>query len=780
MVDASNSTGPVIEDTTVSGNDLNGTTLVDASDCTDPVVNGTVVKDNELINVTGVDVSGSNDPVVNGTVFENNRPVTGGTLVDASNSTGPVIEDTTVSGNDLNGTTLVDASDCTDPVVNNTLVKDNELINITGISVSDSDDPVVNNTRFINNRPVEDSTLVDASNSTGPVIEDTTVSGNNLTNSTGVDLSGSQDASVENTIIGGNDIGDTTLIDASDSTDAVINNIALSNNDLDDVVGIDVDDADNITISNLNENGNLYSVIFDVGADDINVGDDAVVNVTVVSSYVPISGGEGVPVNGNVTITVDGKEYTGTLVDGKASVHIPGLSAGDYILSATFDGSESAKPASGNGSFVVSKVDDYSMGIENTTVIPGSDLVVVLPDDATGNVTVTIGNETFTVPVRDGKAVIPMDNIAAGEYPVVIVYSGDDKYAPSNMTDVVDIIGGIIINAPDVVKYYLGPERFVVTITDYAGNPVDGKSVNITINGVTYYRITKNGTASLAIILNSGIYNTTVDIEGNGTRYATVTVLPTVNATDLVKVFRNGTQFWATFYDSEGNYLPEGTAVTFNIHGVTYTRYVSGDKGLAKLNINLEQGSYIITAINSVTGEKASNNVTVIPRLIENYDLTKYFRNASQYTVKAIGDDGSIGAGVVVTFNVHGVFYNRTTDANGIAKLNINLEPGDYVITAEYAGCRVSNNIHVLPVLTAKDLSMKYRDGSQFVATLVDGQGNPYAGQTVQFNIHGVFYNRVTDSNGQAKLNINLQAGKYIITAYYGQARVSNTITVSA
>ena len=82
--------------------------------------------------------------------------------------------------------------------------------------------------------------------------------------------------------------------------------------------------------------------------------------------------------------------------------------------------------------------------------------------------------------------------------------------------------------------------------------------------------------------------------------------------------------------------------------------------------------------------------------------------------------------------------------------------------------------------MSAKDISMKYRDGTKFVATLVDGQGKPYAGQTLQFNINGVLYNRVTDSNGQAKLNINLQAGKYFITTSYGQARLSNDITVSA
>ena len=230
-----------------------------------------------------------------------------------------------------------------------------------------------------------------------------------------------------------------------------------------------------------------------------------------------------------------------------------------------------------------------------------------------------------------------------------------------------------------------------------------------------------------------------------------------------------------------GVYLDEGTTVKFNINGVIYNRNVSGNEGLAKLNINLEPGEYIITAINPVTGEDAANHVTVLSLLTENKDLTKYYRNASQYSVKVLGADGHpVGANVTVKFNINGVFYERTTNESGIAKLNINLQPRDYIITAEYNGCRVSNNITVLPVLNAEDITMKYRDGTQFKVKLVDGQGNPYVGQTVEFNIHGVFYNRVTGSDGIARLNINLMPGEYIITSSYNGSNIANTITITS
>ena len=103
----------------------------------------------------------------------------------------------------------------------------------------------------------------------------------------------------------------------------------------------------------------------------------------------------------------------------------------------------------------------------------------------------------------------------------------------------------------------------------------------------------------------------------------------------------------------------------------------------------------------------------------------------------------------------------------------------DYVITAMYGGCNVANNITVLPVLSAEDLTKKYGDLTPFIANLVDGQGLPLANATVKFNINGRMYERNTNGTGQAKLNINLIAGEYIITSSYNGANIANKITIT-
>ena len=76
------------------------------------------------------------------------------------------------------------------------------------------------------------------------------------------------------------------------------------------------------------------------------------------------------------------------------------------------------------------------------------------------------------------------------------------------------------------------------------------------------------------------------------------------------------------------------------------------------------------------------------------------------------------------------------------------------------------------------DLSMKYLDGSKFTAQTLDGQGNPLTNQNVSFNINGVLYHKVTDKEGIASLNITLLAGEYIITSYWNDFQVGNTIKI--
>ena len=505
----------------------------------------------------------------------------------------------------------------------------------------------------------------------------------------------------------------------------------------------------------------------DINAGDINVGDDLIVEVVVPKDA-----------KGNIVLDINGKTYLAPINNGIAKFNITGLEEGNYTVKATFAGDGKYPANSTETTVEVSKVEHYPIDVS----VDGRDIIVKVPEDAQGNVTVTIEGKNYTAKVENGTAIINVPDLTPGKHNITVSY-GDEKYSPEENSTVIDVVNELIINAPEVVKYYSGPERFYVYLEDLNGK-IANASVSIKINGVTYNRTTdENGVASIALKLISGKYPVTVIFNGNKefnktTISSNVTINPTIYAKDVFKVFKNGTHYYALFVDGEGKPLVN-TVVSFNINGVFYNRTTNAT-GWAKLNINLPKGKYILTAINPVTNEMRTNIVTVITQIVENNDLVKYYRNASQFTVRIVLADGSYaGEGEEVTFNINGVFYKRYTDANGYALLNINLLPGDYIITSYYKDCRESNSIKVLPVLFTKDLKMKYMDGSHFTAHLLDGQGNAYPNQVVSYNVNGVFYNRLTDENGDSNLLIRLLPGEYIITSSYNELNASNKITIS-
>lgn len=428
----------------------------------------------------------------------------------------------------------------------------------------------------------------------------------------------------------------------------------------------------------------------------------------------------------------------------------------------------------------------------NIIILNNNTLTCALGDEIILNATITDDNGNlitgrhiiFTI---NNSTMLSNENFTAnytfdtfGKYLISASYVGSNNY--NLQTAIVDVKLVSVLTG-DNLEMYFSNGVYYVNLTDIEGNPIANETVIITINGVSYSRVTnENGTASIRINLNSGNYSVNAIFNGNDMYLAsnplnnTINVLPTINSQDIIKIFRNESQFVATFFDSNGNLLINQT-VQFNVNGVIYNR-TTNDRGIAVLNINLNPGNYIITAYNPATNEKQSANITVLPIIVDNDDLVKYFRNESQYTVKVLDNQGNPIANRVVTFNINGVLYNRTSNEEGIATLNINLNPGNYIITAGFNGYYVSNDITVLSVLYSQDLEMNYSDGSTFDVTLVDGQGNKLANETVTFNINGIIYERITDNDGVAKLNINLMAGKYIITSSYNGLNVANTITV--
>ena len=317
-----------------------------------------------------------------------------------------------------------------------------------------------------------------------------------------------------------------------------------------------------------------------------------------------------------------------------------------------------------------------------------------------------------------------------------------------------------VIYGEDLSMYYKNGSRYEVSIYQ------DGKLINsqnndskviFNVNGVNYTKELVNGKAFIGINLNPGNYTITTFYhytDGLATKTNNIEVLSTIQANDVVKFFRNGTQYCAKFLDGCGSPLVNASVI-FNINGVFYKKQTD-DNGMAKLNINLRPGVYILTAMHP-DALMYGSNITVLSTILAN-DVVKFFRNGTQYCAKFLDGCGSPLVNASVIFNINGVFYKKQTDDNGMARLNIDLFPGEYILTAIHLnGEEKANIIKVLTTISAEDISLIENKRGVFVLKTHDGARN------VSITIDGVEYIVQTDDGGVATLNVSLSKGNHAV-----------------
>lgn len=248
---------------------------------------------------------------------------------------------------------------------------------------------------------------------------------------------------------------------------------------------------------------------------------------------------------------------------------------------------------------------------------------------------------------------------------------------------------------------------------------------------------------------------------------------------DLSMYYKNGTRYEVTVM--QGDLPVENASVIINICGINYTRTTNID-GKASLAINLNPGNYSIYSLYDYGSNaiQLNSDIEVLPTISGN-DIVKIYKNDTQYYAAFLDNHGNPLANSEVTFNINGVFYSRKTNESGVARLNINLLAGEYILTAiQENGFMYSNLITVLPSISGSDVVKFYKNGTQYYASFLDASGSLLANTSVSFNINGVFYDRTTDENGVARLNINLLPGSYILTAInpVNGEMYSNLVTV--
>ena len=234
---------------------------------------------------------------------------------------------------------------------------------------------------------------------------------------------------------------------------------------------------------------------------------------------------------------------------------------------------------------------------------------------------------------------------------------------------------------------------------------------------------------------------------------------PVIYGEDLSMYYKNGSRYEVSIYQDGKliNSQNNDSKVIFNVNGVNYTKELVNGK--ASIGINLNPGNYTITTFYHYTDGLATktNNIEVLSTILAN-DVVKFFRNGTQYCAKFLDGCGSPLVNASVNFNIKGVFYKKQTDDNGMARLNINLFPGEYILTAIHLnGEEKANIIKVLTTISAEDISLIENKSGVFVLKTHDGARN------VSITINGVEYIVQTDDGGVATLNVSLSKGNHAV-----------------
>ena len=619
------------------------------------------------------------------------------------------------------------------------------------------------------------------------------------------------------------------------------------------------DDNYNIVTENGDFKVNKIDSSVAVNVNNIKVGEELTITVNVPSDA-----------TGDVTVSVDGKEYKVAIENGKAVKTISGLKADDYTVTVKYAGDNNYNAAVATSSFTVSKVDS-TMDVTVNDIVFGGDLTVdaVLPDDATGEVVITVNGVDYPVPIVDGKATGTIGGLAAGDYTVTVKYVGDDKYTGVEVAENVNVakaqpVLGVVIadvdygngfvieatltgvnGAPlsgNVIVTVAGKE-YIVEVTDGKGiftgdklaagtygfaaawagndnynavvengdfkvNKIDstvavnaddikvGENVTVTVNvptdatgdviiivdGVDYTVAIENGKAVKTIAdLKANDYTVTVKYSGDNNYNAnqnttefTVSKISDYNMNITVPEFKEGVNSTINVV------LPKDATgtVTVEIGGKNYTANVTD--GVANVIIpGLGVGDYNITTTYSGDAKydlmTKKGNITVIPNVDVNLDVddvVMVYHDGTRLVAKLTDYQGKPIVNATIYFNINGVNYARTTDANGTASIALNLESGAYPVIVAYNGSasysKISKNITVTinPSIIADDLVKMYKNDTKFSAKFLGSDGKVLANTTVKFNINGVLYTRTTNNDGVGSLAINLRPGEYVLTAY--------------
>ncbi|MCF0225902.1 MAG: hypothetical protein HUK28_01010, partial [Methanobrevibacter sp.] len=204
-------------------------------------------------------------------------------------------------------------------------------------------------------------------------------------------------------------------------------------------------------------------------------------------------------------------------------------------------------------------------------------------------------------------------------------------------------------------------------------------------NGMAIIYITS--TNAEAIITNNTITSNLLAIYNDGSIIVSPTSLKFDN--NVVEIGENAT-LTAILTDDNGNIIGSQTNVEGEVNGtnLTFVFDKKTNKFTTVYNQTTVKGKYNIAGnYSKATNCDVINGTLYVGQIAEITapSIVKYYKNGTQFIVKVTENDSPV-AGAKIAITISGITYNRTSNENGEAKLNINLAPGEYPVNVYAIG----------------------------------------------------------------------------------------------
>ena len=242
-----------------------------------------------------------------------------------------------------------------------------------------------------------------------------------------------------------------------------------------------------------------------ISVKDIYVGENAIIEIEISPRNA----------EGNILISVDNRLYAAVMRDGKATIEISNLTAGEKTVNVSFSGNENYSSSSSSTIFNVNKhFIRLTIDCENIEVGKSEIIKIRLPYDANGSVSITVGGEKYTSKAKNGKVIFKIPNLKSGKYTIKAIYNGDSKYLTNETSGMFKVSK---IN-PQMQFYSFNDKTGRITIN--LSKDATGKVI-IEIEGKKYVAVIKNGKAVFYISnLNEGEHRYKITYAGDDKYYS--------------------------------------------------------------------------------------------------------------------------------------------------------------------------------------------------------------------------------------------------------------------